>query len=87
MNDVRRATESFPRSGIRSHATRLLDAAAHASDMTYEHLNPVAAGLVARPEHMPRTTLDWGHWNAVAGRRRGRTSDRSPGWTRHITER
>jgi hypothetical protein len=47
-----------------SHAMRLLDAAAQASHLTYEHLNPVAAGLVSRPEHMPGTTLDWGHWKA-----------------------
>src|SRR5690606_17869634 len=43
---------------------RLLDAAAQPSHLTYEHLNPVAAGLVARPEHMPGTTLDSGHWKA-----------------------
>src|SRR5690606_32624192 len=47
-----------------SHAMRLVDAAAQASHLTYEHLNPVAAGLVARPEHMPGTTLDGGHWKA-----------------------
>src|SRR5690606_35820507 len=47
-----------------SHAMRLLDPAAQASHLTYEYLNPVAAGLVARPEHMPGTTLDWGHWKS-----------------------
>lgn len=47
-----------------SHAMRLLDAAAQASHLTYEYLNPVAAGLVSRPEHMPGSPLDWGHWKA-----------------------
>ena len=47
-----------------SHAMRLLDAEAQASHLVYEHLNPVAAGLVARPEQMPGTVLDFGHWKS-----------------------
>lgn len=47
-----------------AHAMRLLDAGAQASHLTYEYLNPCAAGLVARPEHMPGTVLDWGHWKS-----------------------
>ncbi len=47
-----------------SHAMRLLDAEAQASHLVYEHLNPVAAGLVARPEQMPGTVLDFGHWRS-----------------------
>ena len=43
---------------------RLLDAAAQASHLTYEYLNPAPAGLVKRPEQMPGTVLDWGHWKA-----------------------
>jgi hypothetical protein len=43
---------------------RLLDAAAQASHFTYEYLNPCAAGLVARPEHMPATVMDWGRWKS-----------------------
>jgi putative transposase len=48
--------------GRESHCMRLLDAAAQASHLTYEFLNPVAAGLVAQHDHMPGTVLDWGHW-------------------------
>jgi hypothetical protein len=50
--------------GRSSHCMRLLDAAAQASHLSYEYLNPVAAGLVARPEHMPGVVLDWGHWKS-----------------------
>jgi hypothetical protein len=50
--------------GREPHCMRLLDAAAQASHLTYEFLNPVAAGLVARPEHMPGTVMDWGHWKS-----------------------
>jgi hypothetical protein len=50
--------------GRQAHAMRLIDAAAQASHLTYEHLNPVAAGLVARPEDMPGTVIDWGHWKS-----------------------
>jgi hypothetical protein len=47
-----------------THCMRLLDAPAQASHLVYEHLNPVAAGLVARPEHMPMRTLDFSRWKA-----------------------
>jgi hypothetical protein len=50
--------------GRAAHCMRLLDAAAQASHLTYEYLNPVAAGLVARPEHMPGIVVDWGHWKS-----------------------
>ena len=48
--------------GREPHAMRLLDARAQARHLLYEHLNPVAAGLVERPEHMPGTVLGFGHW-------------------------
>jgi hypothetical protein len=47
-----------------AHSMRLLDAAAQASHLSYEHLNPVAAGLVARPEHMQGRVLGWSHWKS-----------------------
>jgi putative transposase len=50
--------------GREAHCMRLLDASAQASHLTYEYLNPVAAGLVAQPDHMPGTALDWGHWKS-----------------------
>jgi hypothetical protein len=50
--------------GRQAHCMRLVDAAAQASHLTYEYLNPVAAGLVARPEDMPGVVLDWGHWKS-----------------------
>lgn len=46
----------------RTHRLRLIDAEAQASQVLYEYLNTVAAGLVSRPEHMPGPTLDFGHW-------------------------
>jgi hypothetical protein len=45
-----------------THWVRLLDAPAQASRLIYDITNPVAAGLVARPEHMPMRTLDVGLW-------------------------
>ena len=39
-------------------------AAAQASHLTYEYLNPTAAGLVRRPEHTPGLVMEWGHWQA-----------------------
>lgn len=48
--------------GRSTHAMRLLDAAAQAGSLNYQYLNTVAAGLVARPEHMPGRVLDFGHW-------------------------
>jgi len=47
-----------------THRMRLVDASAQASHLIYEHLNPVAAGLVRRPEHMPLRTLDFGLWRS-----------------------
>ena len=46
------------------HELRLLDAAAQASHLTYEYLNPVAAGLVDRPGHMPFQAVDWHLWKS-----------------------
>ncbi|HJL19740.1 MAG TPA: hypothetical protein RMH99_29020, partial [Sandaracinaceae bacterium LLY-WYZ-13_1] len=40
-----------------THPLRLLDAEAQASHHVYEHLDTVAAGLVARPEDMPGLSL------------------------------
>ena len=45
-----------------THQMRLVDAAAQAGHLVYEHLNCVAAGLVARPEHMPQYDFDFGLW-------------------------
>lgn len=50
--------------GEQAHAMRLLDAAAQLGHLVYEHLNPVAAGLVSRPVHMPGTVLNFRMWNA-----------------------
>ena len=44
------------------HYLRLLDAPAQASHLIYERLNAVAAGLVARPQDMPGTVLDFDVW-------------------------
>jgi hypothetical protein len=48
--------------GREPHYMRLLDAQAQASQLVYEHLNTVAAGLVERPEHMPDFVFDFGLW-------------------------
>jgi hypothetical protein len=45
-----------------AHCMRLLDAEAQASHLVYEQVNPVAAGLVAHPDHMPMQRLDFGLW-------------------------
>jgi hypothetical protein len=45
-----------------THPLRLLDAEAQASHHVYEHLNTVAAGLVARPEDMPGLSLSHDRW-------------------------
>jgi len=45
-----------------THRTRLLDAAAQAGRLVYDHLNPVNAGLVQRPDQMPQRTLDFRRW-------------------------
>lgn len=47
-----------------THRTRLLDAEAQGSQHVYEHLNATAAGLVARPEHMPGLGLSHGRWKS-----------------------
>jgi hypothetical protein len=44
------------------HCMRLVDAAAQASHLVYEHVNCVAAGLVERPELMPDFAFDFGLW-------------------------
>jgi len=41
---------------------RLCDDAAQSTQLVYEYLNPVAAGLVRRPEHMPGHTFDFDLW-------------------------
>jgi hypothetical protein len=48
--------------GRSAHYMRLLDAGAQASQLIYEHNNCVAAGLVARPEHMPGNVFDFELW-------------------------
>ncbi len=45
-----------------THMMRLMDPAAQASHLIYEHLNPVAAGLVQRPEDMPQRMIDFRQW-------------------------
>jgi len=45
-----------------THYMRLLDPEAQASRLIYDAVNPCAAGLVQRPEHMPMRTLDFGLW-------------------------
>jgi hypothetical protein len=47
-----------------THQMRLLDAEAQASHHVYEHLNTVAAGLVARPELMPGLKLSHEQWKS-----------------------
>ena len=48
--------------GRSTHTMRLLDAAAQASQLVYEHNNCVAAGLVARPQQMPGYGFDFELW-------------------------
>ncbi|MEM9070889.1 MAG: hypothetical protein AAGE52_20435 [Myxococcota bacterium] len=45
-----------------THQMRLLDAPACMSHILYERLNGVAAGLVAKPEHMPGCRFDFALW-------------------------
>ncbi len=47
-----------------THMMRLCDDAAQSTHINYEYLNPVAAGLVSRPEHMPGFTFDFDLWLA-----------------------
>lgn len=44
------------------HYTRLMDAEAQATRLTYDNLNPVTAGLVARPEDMPGQLFTFNTW-------------------------
>lgn len=44
------------------HCMRLMDDAAQASHLVYQHVNCVAAGLVERPELMPDFAFDFGLW-------------------------
>jgi putative transposase len=44
------------------HYLRLLDASAQMSQLTYDYLNQLAAGLVERPRHMPGRQLEYGMW-------------------------
>lgn len=48
--------------GRSAHCMRLVDAEAQASHLVYERVNPVAAGLVAHPDHMPMRSLDFRLW-------------------------
>src|SRR5690606_14626778 len=50
--------------GRKPHMMRLVDPAAQASHLVYEYLNSCAAGLVARPEDMPGTVIEWGMWKS-----------------------
>jgi hypothetical protein len=52
--------------GREPHYMRLLDEGAQMSQLVYEHLNCVAAGLVERPEHMPDFTFDFDLWKTGA---------------------
>lgn len=48
--------------GRQPHRMRLLDAEASMTNSIYERLQPVAAGLVDRPEDMPGFVFDWSMW-------------------------
>jgi hypothetical protein len=48
--------------GRATHMMRLCDDAAQSTQLIYEYLNPVAAGLVSRPEHMPGFVFDFELW-------------------------
>ena len=50
--------------GRPTHVMRLLDPSSQAQHLVYEHLNPVAAGLVSRPQQMPGRVLEFGHWKS-----------------------
>jgi hypothetical protein len=47
-----------------THLMRLCDEPAQSTGLAYERLNTAAAGLVARPEHMPGFVFDFGLWKA-----------------------
>jgi hypothetical protein len=48
--------------GRATHMMRLCDDAAQSTQLIYEYLNPVAAGLLWRPEHMPGFVFDFELW-------------------------
>ena len=48
--------------GDRPHRMRLLDAEAMMTQLIYERVQAVAAGLVDRPEDMPGFVFDWPMW-------------------------
>lgn len=48
--------------GDRPHRMRLLDAEAMMTQLVYEKVQAVAAGLVNRPEDMPGFVFDWSLW-------------------------
>ena len=48
--------------GRQPHYLRLLDASAQMSQLTYDYVNQVAAGLVEQPGHMPGRQLEYGMW-------------------------
>ena len=48
--------------GDRPHRMRLLDAEAMMTQLIYERVQAVAAGLVDRPEDMPGFVFDWSMW-------------------------
>lgn len=48
--------------GDRPHRMRLLDAEAMMTQLVYERVQAVAAGLVDRPEDMPGFVFDWSMW-------------------------
>ena len=47
-----------------THAMRLIDAAAQLAQLVYDHVNPVAAGLVAHTRHSPGRPVDHRGWKA-----------------------
>jgi hypothetical protein len=50
--------------GRAPHYLRLVDPAAQAAQLIYDYVNPPAAGLVSRPEHMPGQPFEWGLWKS-----------------------
>jgi len=48
--------------GRQAHVMQLVDDSAQLRHLLYSHLNPVAAGLVAKPEQMPGRTLGFDDW-------------------------
>jgi len=48
--------------GRNPHYLRLVGPAAQSSQLVYDYENRPAAGLVARPGHMPGRVFEWGLW-------------------------